>query len=212
MGRSFRESGMAFLTALLCATASACAVIRIEDPQACVEDWAAGGAGLARISERYTEALDDSTPASAAYRRMSIQMTRAAMPMLEAFEARFGDTEPCRALVRSLSGGLGGEGLVLQSATEQEQRFSSAEGMDVVFVRRGDGWRIDGLASLRSLVPDNAQREHLVLQQVRALEPRLPRYAESMEEFARRLRAGEFADAEVAGAAIASATKEALAL
>ena len=211
MGRSARVRLGSLVLALMCAAISACATVGIEDPQVYVANWGGGEGSLARISGRYAEALDDSTPASAAYRRMSIRLTRAAGPMLEAFEARFGDSDTCRALVRSLSGGLGADGLVLQSATEEEQRFSSEEGMDVVFVRRGNSWRIDGLASLKSLIPDEAQRERLVLQQVRDVEPRLPLYAKSMDEFARRLRAGDFADAEEAGAAIASATKQALA-
>ena len=179
----------------------ACHSPRVDDPQRFLAQWAADGADLATLSRRYVEALDEASPAAAAYRRVACATTAAAQPMLAALGERFGGTSAYRDLLRKLAAGPG-QGTMRQiAATADRQSFASKDGMQIEFVRRGDAWAIDALAGIVDGAEDPAAASRLVLAAMERAEADLPRYRSAMVAIAEQVRAGGFAElAEVAAA------------
>jgi hypothetical protein len=179
----------------------ACHSPRVDDPQRFLAQWAADGADLATMSRRYVEALDDSSPAAAAYRRVACATTAAAQPMLDALGERFGGTPEYRDLLRQIVAGPGQGEMRQIAATADRQSFASKDGTRIDFVRRGDAWAIDALAWIVDGADDPAAASRLVLAEMERVEADLPRYRSAMVAIAEQVRAGRFVEiADVAAA------------
>ena len=192
----------------LVAAVAACASPGIAEPAAFLGEFAAPDADLRRLGWRHAQALDDGTPARAAYRQVALQAMAAAEPMLGAMAERFAGTEPYRRLLAGMAGGLPAGPLVPDPARSDADTmvFATASGGRIVFVRRGATWRIDVLAALPGLAADGEELERTVLAAAEQSMAKLPAYRAAMADLARRIRAGEFADARAAAAAVAKAS------
>jgi hypothetical protein len=189
----------------------------LSSPAEFLAKWNEPGASLPDLTLRYARALDDATPARAAYRNCAMRMSEAAYPMLDAFEDQFGDHDGFREVMAELSGGIRKGKASAEASPPDRQIFATPKGRRVVFVLRGSGWRIDAFdelrvqmgmrASLSGYSFMEADFEAAVIQRANQIESKLPLYQDAMEKVAKRIRDGEFADVEAAMKAVGDASK-----
>lgn len=152
--------------------------------------------------------IDDSTPAGKAMKDMVAGAATMMKPLMDAVSEKFGAAEAAK-IAQGLGGGMGGRGrgglgamgaqlrsLTKKSVSGDTAVCTTADGQEVTFTSRSGSWKLDVASTMSEEQAAQMQQLAPMLSMMMA-----PMKA-AAEAVAARVKAGEFASAEEAGAAL----------
>lgn len=161
--------------------------------------------GTIDASTAMIDLMDDSTPTGKAMKDMASSAASMMKPLMDAVTEKFGAAEAAKigkGMAGGAGGGMGGglaggvNGLTKKSVSGDTAICTTSDGTEVKFTSRSGSWKVDITGSMTE------EQAAQMAQMAPMLSMIMAPMKKAAESVAARVKAGEFANAEEAGAAL----------